>query len=67
MRCKRCLVMPYCSHECLAADWKRHKHAECTLVGSDTASAASSSGAPSSGAGASSSNNNKKKGKGKKR
>ena len=64
MRCKRCLVMPYCSHECLAADWKRHKHAECTPVGSEAASA-SSSGASSSG-GASSSNN-KKKGKGKKR
>ena len=67
MRCKRCLVMPYCSHECLAADWKRHKHAECTPVGSEAAAAsASSSGASSSGGGASSSNN-KKKGKGKKR
>ena len=62
MRCKRCLVMPYCSHECLAADWKRHKHAECTPVGSSDPSAASSSGASSS-----SSTNNKKKGKGKKR
>ena len=63
MRCKRCLVMPYCSHECLAADWKRHKHAECTPVGSSApaASAASSSGASSSGT------NNEKKGKGKKR
>ena len=55
--------MPYCSHECLAADWKRHKHAECTPVGSEAASAALSSGASSS-AGPSF---NKKKGKGKKR
>ena len=52
MRCKRCLVMPYCSHECLAADWKRHKRAECTPVRSEAASAATSCGA-----GASSSNN----------
>ena len=59
--------MPYCSHECLAADWTHHKHAECTPVGSEAAAAsAASSGASSSGGGASSSNN-KKKGKGKKR
>ena len=53
--------MPYCSLEFLVADWPRHKHTECTPVGSSApaASAASSSGASSSGT------NNKKKGKGK--
>ena len=65
------MTMPYCSKECLAADWPRHKHAECTPVGSSPASDASTSGASSSAASSSgaggSSSNNKKKGKGKKR